>query len=158
MAWGLLDLAGLIERPIRSEDARAVLGGVEFTKYRQDFGHKDPAATSYFYAVPAEGFELCCDPQGTVKLVYVYGVEAKRGFFPFRGPLWPGVTLASRRDEVRAVLGEPAKSGPEQLVPKLGKLGPWDRWDGPTVSIHVQYRAGGAGIAVVTAMTPDAVP
>lgn len=158
MVWSLLELASLIEQPIRSDGARAVLGEVEFTKYRQGLGRRDPEGTSYFYAVPAEGFELCCDPHGTVKLVYVYGVEAKRGFFPFRGPLWPGLGLGSHREQVRAVLGEPQKSGPEQLVPKLGRLGPWDRWDGPVVSIHVQYRMAGAGIAVVTAMTPDAVP
>lgn len=157
-AWSLVELTGLVDKSIRSEEARALLSGVDVTKYRNDFGHKDPAGTSYFYAVPSLGFELCCDGEGTVRLVYVYGLDAKKGYFPFPGPLWPGVDLSSRPEAVREVLGTPAKSGGDMLVPKLGRVGPWDRWDGPTVSIHVQYRPGGAGVLAVTVISPESVP
>ncbi len=157
-SWSLLELAALVDRSIRGKEARAVLGSAELTKYRPDFGRGAAPATSYFYALPGHGFELCCDAEGTVKLLYVYGVDGKKGYLPFSGPLWPGVHLQSHPPAVRDVLGRPTKSGPEQLVPKVGRVGPWDRWDGPTVSVHVQYRAGGAGIAVVTAMSPEAVP
>jgi hypothetical protein len=62
------------------------------------------------------------------------------------------------RDEVLARFGSPSKSGEGFSDPVLGDYGPWDRFQGPAYTMHVQYKADSDSIKMITLMRNDVVP
>ncbi len=156
--FGFDDLRAVIDRSIRSAEIRRFFDGVEFTKYIDSAHAGGAGQTPYYYAALALGFELCCDGGGLVKLAYLYAPGAKHGFSPYEGSLPAGLTWGSTPAEVRLALGTPSVHGLEQLVPMIGKVGPWDRYDRPDVVLHFQYDTRGRQLSVVTLMAPDRIP
>ncbi len=151
-------LVALLDSSVHSPEAHELLAGVEFLKSSPPFSGKEPSPTSFYYSAPKLGFELCCDERGNVMLVSFFAAGAKRGFYTFPWPLLHGLTFQSRPRDVKSALGLPARSGPEQVLPKIGRVGPWDRFDWERFALHVQYTPSGNGIVVVTAMSLEAVP
>lgn len=62
------------------------------------------------------------------------------------------------REEVLAHFGSPSKSGVPISHPVLGKFGPWDRFQGPEYTVHVQYKVGSDSIEMITLMRNDVAP
>jgi hypothetical protein len=69
-----------------------------------------------------------------------------------------GVLCQATRGGLVSSFGMPSKSGSAQMLPVLGLMGAWDRWDGPDFSVHVQYASTDDTVAKVTLMHPSAVP
>jgi hypothetical protein len=69
-----------------------------------------------------------------------------------------GIPSAATRAQVLRILGKPSRSGVAQVLPILGQQGPWDRWDRPEFSMHVQYSFENGAVAKVTLMHPSVVP
>ena len=155
---GFETLRGLLDRSIRDEAVKRALGGLDFTRFRDSYAGADAGEVTTYYAAASLGFELGCTEGDVIKLVSLYAADVKAGFDPYRGPLLGGLTLADGADAVLGALGPPAKRGGEQLVPTIGRVGPWSRWDLPDLSVHVQFRPRGRAIAAVTLLAPDRVP
>jgi hypothetical protein len=86
---------------------------------------------------------------GLVETIFLY---------PQHGAVLPlSLQPSHSRPEVRALLGEPSGSGGGIRVPVLGEVGPWDRFDSDTASVHVEYSDSGL-ISMVTLMTARAAP
>jgi hypothetical protein len=74
------------------------------------------------------------------------------------GTILSEVPFHLRRDEVLARFGSPSKCGEGFSHPVLGDYGPWDRFQGPQYTVHVQYKACFDSIEKITLMRNDVVP
>lgn len=104
------------------------------------------------YEFIENGIDLVCDAHDKIQSIFLYN-EVRN----FTGAILD-VPFEMRRDDVLGRIGIPCKSGAPTIDPILGPSGAWDRFDGHDHSLHIQYRAGGNGIAVITFMLPSAVP
>lgn len=154
---GLSDLVSILGRSTKDPEVRTLFAGVEFLRFNQTFSGGDRTAPNA-HAARSRGFEFCSDPAGMIRVCYAYGLEAKAGYDPFAGPLLAGITFLMPPAAVQDILGPPSRSGPAVSIPKVGKVGPWDRWDRETFSMHVQYVPSGRRIQTITVMSPDMVP
>lgn len=157
-AVGFVELASLIDRSIRSQEALTLLKGIEFTMYRKALIRGASKQAPFAYLAGGHGFELSCDADGTVKLVSFFGPGAQPDVRAYAETLPAGLTFQSSPEQVRRALGNPSISGPEQLVPNVGRVGPWDRFDRSTFSMHVQYNLRGRRIFVIQLLATDRIP
>ncbi|KRD32076.1 hypothetical protein ASE35_14080 [Lysobacter sp. Root916] len=112
------------------------------------------AAVRYLSAI-AHGIQLQLDARGTIQTIFLHGA-GKDDFSQYGGALGHGLTFASSRAEVEAVLGAPDRgASPGRTL--LGAHGGWLRYDHPTHSVHFSFDAAG-GLALVTILTAEARP
>ena len=98
---------------------------------------------------PESGYAFISTPLGFIDTIFLYG-SGQSDFTEFGGPLEHGVVFGLTRDEVRALMGEPSKSGaPDESVPAHAG---WDRYDFPTYSLHFTYNASNGRLDLVTYM------
>ena len=104
------------------------------------------------YVADDEGMDFTADGNEDVSVIFLHCDKGR----VFEG--LSDMPFTSTRDQVLAKCGTPEKSGKELDDPIFGPTGAWDRFARERYSLHVQYKVGGAGIAVVTLMRPDMVP
>jgi filamentous hemagglutinin len=103
------------------------------------------------------GLSVLLAQDGTIKAIQYYS-KGRDGFHRYPGTLPHGLTMESDAEAVRGALGQATVSGKPIMLPVLGLTRPWDRYDFPRYSVHVEYSADRKAISLVTAMTPAAVP
>lgn len=101
-----------------------------------------------FYDFRSHGVGLRCDRTELIRTFHLKRPDGERLFeLPF----------SLTRQQVRERLGVPSASGgPSRQL--FGDLGPWDRFDSPTLCIHVQHEFKRDGISLVTLMDPSTAP
>lgn len=83
--------------------------------------------------------------------------DGKDGFAEFRGELPGRLNFAAEPEDAIRALGPPASRRPAATYGGY-RLGELLRFDWPTHSVHIQFRADHDGIDLVTAMTARQVP
>ena len=111
----------------------------------------DKPCTDYVSA--QHGMDFVCDEDDRVTTIFLYADESR--FFEEGIEDLP-FTLSHQ--EVTARLGFPSKSGGRSSHRILGDRGPWDRFDLPDYSIHVEYHLDVDRIKMITLMCADVVP
>ena len=104
----------------------------------------------------AEGLLIKLSEDGEILALFMMS-DGKDGCSEFRGELPGRLNFAAEPEDAIRALGEPASRRPEATYGghRLGEL---LRFDWPTYSVHVQFRADHDGIDLVTAMTARQVP
>jgi hypothetical protein len=90
----------------------------------------------------------------------VKSVSLHSGSYPpfsrFQGPLIPGISFQSYREDVIRALGSPSRSASPGVVPILRRpTGGWDRYDRETYSISFSYSATTRMLVLVMIRAPD---
>lgn len=105
--------------------------------------------TEIRYALVGHGVDVVCDADERIATIFVR---------PGSDPSLADLPFELTRDEVRARLGAPTRSGRPSVSLLLGPSGPWDRFTVDAGCIHVHYRHDADAIALVTLMRPDMAP
>jgi hypothetical protein len=105
---------------------------------------------------PADGVQFKISAAGDIVAIFMMS-DGKDGFSEFRGELPARLNFAAEPEDAVRALGPPALQRPEATYGGH-RLGPFLRFDLPTHSIHIQFRADHDGIDLVTAMTAREVP
>jgi hypothetical protein len=97
----------------------------------------------------SDGVSCVSTDNRTVTAVQVHnagheGYSGYAGALPAKLQLWMG------RPQVRALLGEPLKSGETSQVFVLGKMPPWDSFVVARLKVHVQYNFECNAIRMIT--------
>lgn len=106
-----------------------------------------PILTDYVF--PDRGLAVVCNDHNVIQTIFVHST--------FEGGLADLPSSLCRRQIIER-LGTPSKSGEARNSPILGSYGPWDRFDHPAYSLHVQYGLEIDQIVKVTLMRSDIVP
>lgn len=102
------------------------------------------------YTSKESGLSVTCDHNERIASMFIYANRFDQALID--------IPLSSGRSEVLALLGKPTRSGAAHVDPILGKYGPWDRFDDPRHSIHIQYEPDADKIKLVTLMRADVAP
>jgi hypothetical protein len=102
-----------------------------------------------WYEFEGRGVEVVCDGLDVIQTIFLHRGD---------GESLVDLPFASTRAEVMARFGTPAKSGASVRLPGIGERGPWDRFNLPEGTLHVQYALGGDEIEMVTLMCADVAP
>lgn len=77
----------------------------------------------------------------------------------YSGHLTEGLEFSTSRNAVHRLLGEPTASGGAQASRvTFGQVPPWDQYDRPDYSLHLQYGDQEGAIQLVSLMAPWRVP
>ena len=104
----------------------------------------------------ADGVQLKISGEGEIVAIFMMS-DGTDGFAEFRGELPARLNFAAEPEEAIRALGPPALRRPEATYGGH-RLGEFLRFDLPTHSIHIQFRADHDGIDLVTVMTAREVP
>jgi hypothetical protein len=110
----------------------------------------DPPVVGYIFE--GRGLQLNCDHEH--ELVRSVFLEAEQH---------PEIVLSEvpfnhSRAQVLVRFGSPSRSGERVSDPILGEFGPWDRFQLPEYTVHVQYEVESDTIAKITLMRNDVTP
>ena len=114
-----------------------------------------PDEASYLRSA-ADGLLIKVSPAGEILAIFMMG-DGKDGCAEFRGELPGKLDFSAEPEDAIRALGPPASRRPEATYGghRLGEL---LRFDWPTHSVHIQFRADHDGIDLVTSMVPRQVP
>lgn len=103
-----------------------------------------------------DGLLIKLSEDGVILAIFMMS-DGKEGFSEFRGELPGRLNFAAEPEDAIRVLGTPAS---RRGAATFGdhRLGELLRFDWPTHSVHIQFRADHDGIDLVTAMTAREVP
>ena len=150
-----MKLHEILGKTATSPEATEVLAGYPNLRVHVEDLGPDEEPVRYL-SNEADGLRLKLSGDGTIRTIFLMS-EGKDGFSQFRGDLPGGLSFASTRADALRTLGAPA------YFRASGKVGPYRvgellRFDRPTHSLHLQFRADGSGIEMVTVMSAEAVP
>jgi len=103
-----------------------------------------------------DGLLVKCSEDGEILAIFMMS-DGKDGFSEFRGELPGRINFAAEPEDAIRALGTPASRRPEKTYGGM-RFGELLRFDRPTHSIHIQFRADHDGIDIVTAMAARQVP
>ncbi len=93
---------------------------------------------------------VCCDANEQIATIFLSSDGVAR-FFAWH------ITVEYPRRCARAFRSA-IESKPAHRQVVLGQYGPWDRFDKPSHSIHIEYELEADRIKMITLMRPDMVP
>lgn len=128
------ELIGLLGQRATSPEALLVLEPFE------PFEHTSEGDRRYLEAKHS-GIAVGIGESGRVEIAFFYGGQ-REGFARYEGILPLDVRMSWDRSQVQAALGLPSRSGGGEDVPFFGKAAPWDRYDFPSFSLHLEYGPG----------------
>ncbi|MCW3640077.1 hypothetical protein [Burkholderia cenocepacia] len=102
-----------------------------------------------YVSCQALGVSLVLPDNETVTAVQLHA-DRHEGFVGYARALPSGLEFRMNRQEARAILGAPQKSGEEKELPLFGKTSAWDSFIVDGLRLHVEYLLGGNGIQLVT--------
>ena len=105
---------------------------------------RDAARPEVHYEFEDLCVDLVCDEDDQIDAIFVH---------PGADPRLAIVQIGSSRTEAIEVLGVPSASGPPLSHPVLGEYGGWDVFAIGEATIHLQYEAETARVALVTLKT-----
>ncbi len=106
-----------------------------------------------YYTFPGCGLQLSCD-RGEHELLHSVFLKAEE----HAGIVLSEVPFNQRREQVLARFGLPSRSSERVVDDILGEFGPWDRFQMPEYTVHVQYKLESDTIEMITLMRNDVVP
>jgi len=151
------DLLPLLGRNVDEPEVAKRLA--DYPRLRPEEGGAPPderlAAVKYLRSL-ADGLLIKISEDGEILALFMMS-EGKDGFSEFRGELPGRLDFSAEPEEAIRVLGKPAS---RRAATTYGgyRLGELLRFDWPTHSVHIQFRADHDGIDLVTAMTAREVP
>lgn len=104
----------------------------------------------------AEGLLIKLSEEGVILAIFMMS-GGKEDYSEFRGELPGKMNFAAEPEDAIRALGPPASRRAEATYGGIA-LGELLRYDYPTHSVHIQFRADHDGIDLVTAMVPREVP
>ncbi len=113
------------------------------------------AAVRYLRSA-ADGLLIKLSAEGEILAIFMMS-DGKDGCSEFRGELPGRLNFAAEPEDAIRALGVPALRRPAGSYGGY-RLGELLRFDWPTHSVHIQFRADHDGIDLVTAMTAREVP
>lgn len=130
---------------------------LDFVGPFQERPHAELIHDTFYVALPRLGIALVASMDGRLSCVQLFS-EGHEGYTGFRDPLPEGLSFVDSRQLAWARLGTPAASGGGVMIAYLGEAAVWDRFDRQDHAIHLQYKEGEGGIALISLLRPDAVP
>ena len=94
-------------------------------------------------------YEMIASIDKTIRTIFIFPIQGKLDGFEF--------DALRGRTFILDKMGAPSKSGPEMVLPILGKKGGFDRYDFDDYSIHFEYTPGQQGIEKITLMLPTVI-
>jgi hypothetical protein len=154
MAANLLDILG---RNIAEPEVAKRLA--DYPGLRPEEGgatREDAAAAVRYLRSAADGLLVKLSGDGEILALFMMS-DGKDGCAEFRDELPGRLNFAAEPEDAIRALGPPAS---RRAAASYGghRLGELLRFDWPTYSVHVQFRADHDGIDLVTAMTARQVP
>ncbi|TSE12930.1 hypothetical protein C1D09_006590 [Mesorhizobium intechi] len=110
----------------------------------------DIPITEIDYTSKENGLAVVCDENDDINSIFIDADNFDQVFFE--------VLFSSRRKEIQNIFGTPTRSGAAHIHSILGEYGPWDRFDVPRHSIHIEYRPHVDKIKRVTLMRAGVAP
>lgn len=104
------------------------------------------------YTLEGCGLQFICSRED--ELVRSVFLEAEE----HAGIVLSEVPFNQSREQVLARFGSPSRSGERVTDDILGEFGPWDRFQMPEYTVHVQYKLDADTIEQITLMRNDVVP
>ena len=151
------DLVALLGRNLAEPEVAKRLA--DFPGLRPEPGGASPdermQAVKYLRSA-ADGLLIKLSEDGEILALFMMS-DGKDGFSEFRGELPGRLNFAAEPEDAIRALGTPASRRPEATYGGY-RLGPLLRFDWPTHSVHIQFRADHDGIDLVSAMTALQVP
>lgn len=150
-------LVGLLGKNIAAPDVATRLA--DYPGLRPEQGGSAPEAgveaVSYLRSAQ-DGLLIKLSAAGEILAIFMMS-DGKDGCSEFRGELPGRLNFAAEPEDAIRALGTPASRKPEGTFGghRLGEL---LRFDWPTHSVHIQFRADHDGIDLVTAMIARVVP
>ena len=131
----------------------------EFPGLRAEAGAEpsaDGSAPVKYLRSQRDGLLLKLSGEGVILAAFMMS-DGKDGSSEFRGELPGRINFAAEPEDAIRALGPPALRRP---AARFGdrELGEFLRYDYPTHSLHIQFRADHDGIDIVTAMIASQVP
>lgn len=152
----MADLLEILGKNVTAPEVKARLA--DYPRLRPHAGDSPGAGgdpVSYLKS-EADGLLIKIAADGEVLAIFMMS-DGKDGFAEFRGELPGRLNFAAEPEDAIRSLGPPALRRPPATYGEY-RLGEFLRFDRPTHSIHVQFRADHDGIDLVTAMPARAVP
>lgn len=148
-------LISLVGQPVESPSVQALIRSERLQSSAEEDMEEGEPVQSYLTSYHG-GYQLV-HSLGRISTLFIY-VTPKDGFAACISPLPYDLLPQSTRSDVRQRLGMPTRSGAAQSLPPLGRYGPWDRFDGTDLCLHVQYTESNERIELITIMTVAAAP
>ena len=95
--------------------------------------------------------------EGRILVVFLYQA-GRHGYSLYKGTLPLGLDMTMKRSSVRALLGAPQFAMEATTLPRLGRQGPFDRYDRPTFCTGLDYDEMTEQILTVSLMLPVRIP
>jgi hypothetical protein len=150
----LLDLLG---KHVSSPEATTELARYPGLKPEaEDVESEDGVDPVYYLRSEPDGLLITVSADGHIRTIFLMS-EGREGFSQFQGELPANLTFAAKASDALKALGAPAYNRPPGRIGTL-QHGELLRFDLPNYSLHLLFRAGGAGIELITAKTPQSVP
>ena len=105
-----------------------------------------------YLSVKSRGIGFVMNNHTTIFAVQLHA-PGHEEYARFPGTLPLGLDFAMDRDRVRALLGNPDRSGEESKVVFLGLQPAWDVYADDGARVHIEYEPGARSIRMVT-LTP----
>jgi hypothetical protein len=87
-----------------------------------------------------------------------FHAEGHEQFSRFAGGLPDDIAFTDSAAAVRNQLGPPSVSGGNKIIPILGRITFWDRYDRGSYSVHFQYSMDATSIILISLIHPEGVP
>jgi hypothetical protein len=87
-----------------------------------------------------------------------FHAEGHEQFGQFAGGLPDDIAFTDSAAVVRKQLGPPSASGGNKIIPILGRIALWERYDRGSYSVHFQYSLDAESITLISLIHPEAVP
>jgi hypothetical protein len=111
------------------------------------------ANSRHYLQLKEAGLVMATACNGHVESIFLHA-DGVQGCRQWPHPLPAGLSFADARLTVRQKLGPPSRSEPQlPMDPRLHNPPPWDRWDLPTHSLHIQYTPDQQSILLLTLMS-----
>ena len=111
----------------------------------------------HYFNFREHGLSLATDESLRIDTIFLYA-EGRDGYRQYSGQLPHGLRFDFDQQASRSVLGQPGASGGGDEIPVYGVAAPWDTYNHPTHSVHVEFGERGGRISLVTLSTPEATP
>ena len=102
-----------------------------------------------YLSVKPRGIGFVMNDHATISAVQLHAA-GHEGYARFPDTLPLGLDFAMDRDRVRAILGDPDRSGEESKVVFLGPQPAWDVYASNDARVHIEYAQGATSIRMVT--------
>jgi hypothetical protein len=141
--------------PVNSEVVQAlVVADALASSTEEDLEEGEPVRS--YLSNSNAGYQLM-HHRGRVSTAFLYA-EPAEGFSAFPGPLPCGLPRGVGRNQVRAQLGVPERSGEPFTSTVLGLQGAWDRFAVDDIRVHFQYSEPEQRVRLVSVMAVTEAP